>query len=68
MTFDEENTSQDNTHVFQFQLVIVSRLKSMLNAKKPTGGKIKSMVYETLYHNIKELNEFANSLKQNPGK
>jgi hypothetical protein len=66
MTFTEENARQDNTDVSQGPPIVSSRPVTRLKAKQAPREEVESVVHEEIHYATKELNEFANSLKQKP--
>jgi hypothetical protein len=67
VTFSEENARQDNTDVPQGPPIVSSRSITRLKAKQAPRGEVESVVHEEIRYTTKELNEFANSLKQKSG-
>jgi hypothetical protein len=68
VTFTEENARQDNTDVSQSPPIVSSRPVTRLKAKQAPRGEVESVVHEEMRYTTKELKEFANSFKQEPGK
>ena len=67
VTFFEENARQDNTDDPQGPPIVSSGPITRLKTKQAPRGEVESVVHEEMSYTTKDLNEFANSLKQMSG-